>query len=139
MQDKDLCPCGSRKLYEVCCAPFHLRKSLPKTALELMRARFAAYALNIPEYIIYTTHKNNAQYIEKKDLWMLEISFFSKSTSFDHLEVMDFKEDGNSGSVVFIAHLSQDGLDVSFKEKSLFVRENGLWLYLDGQTEKSPS
>ena len=39
------CSCCSGKLYEECCEPFHSKKEFPKTAEELMRSRYAAFAI----------------------------------------------------------------------------------------------
>jgi SEC-C motif domain protein len=131
MKNENLCPCCSGKTYAECCKPFH-EGALPETALLLMRSRYSAYALNLPDYIIETTHPRNAQYAENKAQWRQSISHFSKITSFPKLVILEFKENQNSATVTFTAHLLQDGRDASFTEKSSFEKVNNRWLYLSG-------
>ena len=45
------CPCCSGKLYEECCESFHSKKEFPKTAEELMRSRYAAFAIPNGDYL----------------------------------------------------------------------------------------
>jgi SEC-C motif-containing protein len=122
------CPCFSGKEYGECCKPFHEGK-LPETALQLMRSRYAAYALNLPKYIIQTTHPENAQFERDVKAWAEGISQFSEGTQFVGLEIVDFEERGDEATVTFVARLMQNGRDVSFREKSFFRRVGGRWLY----------
>ena len=41
------CPCGSRQRYDACCGRLHRRAAEAETAEELMRSRYAAYALSL--------------------------------------------------------------------------------------------
>lgn len=127
------CPCYSGKQYSECCLSYHNGKKKPKAAVELMRSRYAAYALNLPEYIIETTHPKNPQYVPDRQQWKKEIEIFSKSTVFSGLEILDSTEEGDNATVTFTASLSQNGQDISFIEKSRFRRENEQWLYLSGE------
>lgn len=135
MSIKNNCPCFSGKEYSVCCAPFH-KGEIPENALLLMRSRYAAYALNLPEYIIATTHPASPQYQENKFAWKRSISRFAKHTTFENLEILDFKEKGNVASVTFTAYVSQEAGDVTFTEKSHFEKRGNRWLYRIGKLEK---
>lgn len=126
------CPCRSGKGYEECCKPFHLGKN-PDTALQLMRSRYAAYALCMPDYIIHTTHPKNPQFCHDKEDWAGKISAFSVQTEFKDLEILEFQEEGSFATVTFIAYLVQNEQDASFKEKSYFEKVKGRWLYRRGQ------
>lgn len=126
------CPCYSGKLYEACCRPFHQGKSAPD-ALLLMRARYAAYALNLPDYIIETTHPASPEYLEDTAKWKRSISIFSNRSQFEGLEVLDFQERGSIATVTFAAHLTQKKEDASFVEKSHFEKIKGRWFYRVGQ------
>ncbi len=126
------CSCHSGKQYALCCQPFHEGK-MPDTALQLMRSRFAAYALCIPEYIIHTTHPANVQFCQDTQAWTQQISEFSLHTEFRNLEILEFQEMGSVATVTFVAHLFQDKKDVSFTEKSSFEKVKGKWLYRSGQ------
>lgn len=129
---KNLCVCFSGKKYEECCKPFHQGK-LPENALLLMRSRFSAYVLNIPEYIIETTHPASPQYSDNKFSWKKNISHFSEHSSFHNLEILDFKERESLAVVTFTAHISQEDEDATFTEKSYFEKRNHKWLYRGGQ------
>ena len=134
-EKRNLCPCCSGILYENCCKPFHEGK-LPSTALQLMRSRYSAYALNIPNYIVATTHPGSPQYKENQFLWKRSISQFSKHSTFHRLEVLDHKEKSNVATVVFTVYLSQNDEDATFTEKSYFEKINERWFYRSGTFEK---
>lgn len=131
---KKKCPCCSGSEYELCCEPFH-KGQLPKHALQLMRSRYSAYALDLPDYIMSTTHPKNSQYSENKPLWKLHITYFSQNTAFHKLDILDVKENENTATVTFTAHLSQNSQDASFTEMSNFEKINNQWLY----TGRDPS
>ncbi len=128
-----LCPCKSTKSYKDCCEKYHLGKSLAENASVLMRSRFSAYALGLADYIIKTSHPKNLCF--NKDLKSLkeEIINFSKTTSFEDLEILDFVEENNQAFVTFIAYLKICEKDATFTEISHFEKQNGRWLYKDGQ------
>ena len=64
--------------------------------------------------------------------WKKEILDFSLNTSFEKLEVLDFKEKNNNAAVVFIAHLKHADADATFTERSFFSKVDGRWLYING-------
>ena len=119
-----LCPCSSGKLYKDCCQPFH-EGCFPETAEQLMRSRYSAYALDLPDYILETTHPKNPNYGQDRT----GIRQFSQVTTFEKLEIHEATET----TVMFSAHLSQDGRDATFTEKSTFEKVNGRWMYLNGE------
>jgi len=134
-RQQKLCPCSSKKPYATCCKPFHSGKE-PKTALDLMRSRFSAYALNLPEYIVSTTHPANPHYSENKFAWKRSVSKFSREHSFDSLEILNFKEQETLATVTFTAYITHKDQDCTFTEKSFFERFRGHWLYRGGQLEQ---
>lgn len=133
MIDADLkCPCNSGKLYRECCAPFHQGKEAGN-AVALMRSRYSAYAMNNVDYIVRTTHPRNPV-LSHLDTWKQEILNFSLNTDFVDLEILDSKEQKDRATVVFIAHLEQDGRDATFTERSYFAKVDGKWYYVNGDT-----
>lgn len=129
------CPCSSKNLYHKCCKPYH--DGLPaENALKLMRSRFAAYALDLPDYIIQTTHRENSAFTDKVAQWKEDIRKFSENTNFDRLEVLDFTDGDDNATVKFRAHLRQVEHDASFTEKSAFKKVDGNWKYHSGEFEK---
>lgn len=131
MNEVNPCPCCSQKSYLECCKIFH-DGVLPETALQLMRSRYSAYALNLSDYIIETTHPNNPHVLKDRLQWKYNIIQFSMNTQFDRLEILDFKENGEIATVTFRASLTQNGRDATFTEKSYFEKISGRWLYLRG-------
>lgn len=129
---KKICPCFSDKEYDVCCKPFH-QGSIPENALLLMRSRYSAYVLNIPEYIIETTHPASPQYSDNKFWWKKNITQFARNSSFQNLKILDFKEKSSLAVITFTAYMSQDGHDATFTEKSYFEKNKNRWLYRGGQ------
>ncbi len=129
---KTPCPCCSSKEYSKCCKPFH-DGGTPKSALELMRSRYSAYALNIPDYIVATTHPASPQYSENKFSWKRSIEKFSQSSIFHKLVILDHKEKDTLATVTFTAYISQDSHDSTFTEKSYFEKVNHRWFYRSGQ------
>ena len=125
------CPCGSGYKYKKCCQPLHKGK-LPKSALALMRSRYSAFALNIPKYIIHTTHKNNQDFTENREKWTEDIENFSNNCQFKNLEILDASSNENVAFVSFKATILCNNKDCSFSEKSKFLKENEKWLYLSG-------
>jgi peptide deformylase len=126
------CPCGSGLHYTLCCQRLH-KGGVAQNALELMRSRFSAYVLNIPNYIIKTTHPASPQYDDDIAEWRREISDFSKTSHFDKLEILDFKENGIIATVTFIAHMRRKETDATCTEKSYFEKANGVWFYRSGK------
>ena len=130
------CPCGSLQKYKKCCKVFHDKIKLPKTAFELMKSRFTAFAVQNADYIIFTTHKDNPDFTNDIKSWKADILDFSQNTNFEKLEILDFSEEDAEDTesfVTFKATLKQYNNDISFTEKSRFLKENGKWLYVDGQ------
>lgn len=126
-----LCPCHSGIGYQVCCAPFHKGERTPENALLLMRSRYAAYALNLSDYIIQTTHPDHPLFNVSRDEWVKSIQSFCKSTRFLGLDILEFEEGLERNTVSFHATLQSQNNDTSFSEKSLFLRKDGCWLYRD--------
>jgi SEC-C motif-containing protein len=136
MEDNDLCPCCSGKGYAECCKVFH-EGILPENALQLMRSRYSAYASDLPDYIVATTHPANPNYNKDFTVWKKDISKFSSISIFRKLDILDFHENGNLATVTFTAYISQGNNDVTFTEKSNFEKIRGRWLYRDGEIFKS--
>ncbi|NGX39934.1 MAG: hypothetical protein KR126chlam1_01274 [Chlamydiae bacterium] len=126
------CPCHSGKSYQACCVPLHRKERLPESAEQLMRSRYSAYALQLPEYIMDTTHPENPTYLEDRSPWQIEILKFCKETTFTGLDILSTENRDDEAFVTFFAHLIQNNLDVSFQEKSRFLKEDGRWLYRSG-------
>ncbi|MFK7926735.1 MAG: YchJ family protein [Myxococcota bacterium] len=127
------CRCHSRKSYKRCCGPAHSGRAAA-TPVELMRSRYAAYALGNITYLMQTTHEDSPH--RGGSAWADELKAFCSGTRFEGLVILDAPEPvGNEGFVTFTAGLRQGERDVSFTERSRFERVDGRWLYVDGTPE----
>ena len=128
-----ICPCGSLKKYKKCCKIFHDDLKKPSNALELMKSRFSAFAFCKSDYIIKTTHQKNCDFSLNTSSWIADIELFSKNTIFEKLDILDFTDNEFESFVTFKATLFQNKKDISFIEKSRFLKESNIWLYVDGE------
>jgi SEC-C motif domain protein len=129
------CPCCSKKKYNDCCGILHQGKAA-ENALQLMRSRYSAYALHLPDYIIHTTHPNNPLYRQDITQWRKEILHFCENTHFDKLEIIEFTDNTEESYVHFIAYLSQNNKEFKLEERSQFKKLNGRWLYYNADIKK---
>ena len=134
-KSQDLCPCYSQQKYEDCCRPYHLGAN-PLNALQLMRSRYSAYAMNLIEYIIQTTHPLSTHYQHDIKSWKKSIGNFSNNTKFTGLDIHNFQEKKDYSVVVFTAYISEKGKETTFTESSLFQKVQDRWLYLQGKTKE---
>eukprot|EP01041_Mallomonas_annulata_P008558 gene8558-17649_t len=100
------CSCGSGLLYKDCCQSLHDFASKSHTSDQVARARFAAYSLGIPQYLIASTHPSQKDYVRhtesNKDLkkamklWQKEI--ITKNTDIYEFLLFDLLSNGTSTS-----------------------------------------
>lgn len=120
------CPCLSGLGYDECCGPFHASTKNAPTAERLMRSRYSAYALGNPTYLMATWHPST----RPQDLVL------DSTVAWYRLDILGRTRGGmldTSGIVEFRASYRIDGRSDSQHETSSFVRENGLWYYVDGE------
>lgn len=123
-----LCPCESGKAYQECCALYHLGRLLPENAEQLMRSRYAAYALHYIDYIIETTVPNQRALLKVQDLvdWAQSVIFLGL-TIHRHIP----KIGARHAQVEFTAQLQHEGKVLLHDECSLFVKIAGKWHFID--------
>ncbi|BDU76980.1 YchJ family protein [Mesoterricola sediminis] len=126
------CPCASTKTYAACCEPFLIGRAQPETAEQLMRSRFSAYALGKADYLAATTCAE-----ERAKLDIEELGRYVRAVKCITLKVLATEAGGaadETGTVTFHAKLQINGKRMLHREKSRFVREEGRWAYVDGDT-----
>jgi SEC-C motif-containing protein len=119
------CPCGSDAVYPQCCGRWHegLADGVGAPTPEaLMRSRYSAYVLGLLDYLLATWHPSTAP----GDLTLPPVKWLS-------LDVRHAQAQGEVGVVEFVAQLREQGRGQRMHEVSRFVREAGLWYYIDGQ------
>lgn len=94
-----------------------------------MRSRYSAFALELADYIIATTHPNNPDYTDDKESWKKSILSFSQHTRFIGLKIGECIDGVEEAFVTFEALLDGGIL----KEKSRFLQVEGKWLYESGE------
>jgi len=128
MNKKGQCPCCSGRQFEDCCSPVLHDQSLATTAEQLMRSRYTAFTLANNDYLIKSwavqTRPEEIQTEDDSTQWLgLEIE-----------ECENGKPADATGSVTFTASFLSGGHLCKLHEKSVFIREDNLWYYLDGET-----
>lgn len=118
-----LCPCGSGQPYGDCCRPFHRDAATAPGPEALMRSRFSAFVLKLPEYLLASWHPDTRPATLQLD----------ESPDWTGLQIMSSSEQGDRGQVHFRAIHRVPGGFAFLEEKSDFVREGGRWYYLSGR------
>ena len=115
------CPCGSGASYLACCAPLHLGQRVAASPEELMRSRYSAFSRRDTAYLIAT--------------WAPE----TRPPAIGDLSGQEWLEltvhdapppKGDEGYVTFSARLRERGREAVIRERSLFRKEDGRWLYV---------
>jgi len=122
------CPCDSGQPYGACCGPWHMGnvQGMPAPTPEaLMRSRYSAYVLGLIEYLLATWHPSTSP----GELELSPVKWLG-------LEVRHAQATGDAGVVEFVARCRDSGKGVRLHEVSRFVREDGRWLYIDGQMQE---
>jgi SEC-C motif-containing protein len=123
---KEACPCGSGATYAKCCGRLHSGAEKAVTAEALMRSRYSAFVLGLEDYLLATWHPDT----RPASLDLGEDS----GTRWLGLEVCRHEPlDADHARVDFVARWRFEGRGHRLHEISNFVREEGVWYYLDGQ------
>lgn len=115
------CPCGSGPPLTDCCGRYHADE-WPPTPEALMRSRYSAFVLDLPDYLLATWHLSTRPSSLGPDA----------ATVWKRLEVLESGEEGERGWVDFRATFREGKRWSALEESSNFVREAGRWFYLDG-------
>lgn len=127
-----LCPCTSNKSFDKCCEPFLKGAKLPVTPEQLMRSRFTAYSVADVRYLVNTTATGEREKIDAE-----ELGRYCRSVRCISLKVLKTEQGGpedQAGTVLFHASLQINGKRMLHREHSRFIREEGRWMYVDGET-----
>lgn len=125
------CPCGrDATAYEDCCGALHRGRGAAATAEQLMRSRYSAFAVRDAGYLLRTWH-SGARPPE------LSLDGDVRWTGLDILGATGGTAFHTEGTVEFGAHFVVDGEPGDQYEHSRFVREGGLWVYVDAAPERA--
>ena len=123
------CPCGSALPYEPCCGKLHEafaeegRLSAPSPEA-LMRSRYAAFVLDLRPYLLATWHaRTRPEQLDPSEPGLKWLGLEVRRAAM---------QDAEHGTVEFVARSKLGGRALRLHEVSRFVKENGAWLYVDG-------
>ncbi|ADP18142.1 hypothetical protein AXYL_04829 [Achromobacter xylosoxidans A8] len=120
------CPCGGPKPYSECCGRWHEGPQAMQapTAEALMRSRYSAFVLDKLPYLLATWHPSTRPAsLDPNPPDMKWLGLAIKQTG---------SQDSAHATVEFVARSRQAGRAHRLHELSRFVREGGLWFYVDG-------
>lgn len=112
------CPCGVGA-YATCCGPLHHGAARAQSAEQLMRSRFSAFVLGLPDYLVATWHpRTRPESVDTEGMeWI----------SLEILDTVDGEEGDETGIVEFIARHDRGEM----RERSAFARRAGRWFYVE--------
>lgn len=128
---KPECPCGRGIKYEECCAPVIEGKLEAKTAEDLLRARYTAFAKHKIDFVEKTHHSETRSQVDRK-----EIESWSKNSVWEGLEILKSDKGqatDDEGQIAFHAQYRMNGQMQDHYEVSQFKKEGGKWKFFDAQ------
>jgi SEC-C motif domain protein len=123
------CPCGSGSGLDQCCGPIIAGNAAAPTAEALMRSRYTAFVRGDLDHIENTQAKDDADSFDRAEAESMSIDWIG-------LEIFDVTgggADDDAGTVDFAARFKKDGEMLFHRERSNFRREDGRWVYVDGE------
>ncbi|HMR06362.1 MAG TPA: YchJ family metal-binding protein [Polyangiaceae bacterium] len=130
------CVCGIGDSTETHCLPIIKGKKLAKTAEELMRARYAAYALEEVDFIMESHTEEAGADVDREST-----AQWSKQSEWLSLEVLATEGGGegdSEGTVEFLAKYKVKNVVVEHRERATFEKHGDKWLFADGEQIAGP-
>jgi len=120
-----LCACGKPYAYTQCCGRFVDEGVAAATAEHLMRSRYTAYTLGRENYLLKTWHPDTRP-------TSLQLAVPPQKQWLGLTVKRHAQTDADHAIVEFIARYKINGHAHRLHEISRFVREQGIWFYVDG-------
>jgi SEC-C motif domain protein len=114
--------------------PLHRAEREPATAVELMRSRFSAFAVGAIDHLVRTLHPEHADAGVPDPTLRSTLLAAARAYKYTGLSIEEHDESGDRAEVEFVAKVFQNGIDHSFRERSLFRRTEAGWRYVSGET-----
>ncbi len=128
------CPCGSGVALAQCCQPYISGAAEAPTAESLMRARYTAHTLLDMQFLV------DSHVAETRGEIDLELTRrWAERCQWLGLEITRLEAGGEGdehGAVEFVARYRERDERREHRERALFVRENGRWLYRDAEAPR---
>lgn len=129
------CPCGSGAPYASCCGPVIDGVQPATTAVQLMRARYTAYAKVAVDFIHDTTHPDHRQGYDPEGT-----KKWAEESEWDELEILSTRlgsAEDSVGEVEFVARYREQGKNREHHELGEFRKKEGKWYFTEGKMVKS--
>jgi SEC-C motif-containing protein len=149
LDDAMKCRCGSDVVYGNCCQPYHMMKTPITNPIDLIKARYSAYAMNDMEFIIHTTSPTSNDYehymssITSKEKtirrWVKDLRFNFINFHMIRMEVVNSQVHAKNAQVTFrqLSIRKDDNLMYPTEETSTLVMSSeGVWLYEKGDVQR---
>lgn len=124
------CPCAPERSYEECCGRFHKGEAWPESPVELMQARYCAFATAEVSFLEQSQHPDH-----REDVDVDALRSWAKSSEWTGFEVLATEggEAGESeGQVEFKAHYTFEEKEQTHHEVAHFEVQDGKWYFVDG-------
>ena len=126
------CPCGSGLVFDDCCGPI-IAGAPALTPEALMRSRYTAFVRGELDHV----DRTHAPEI-RDDFNRAEAERSVEECEWQGLEVKGSTENGDEGTVEFVARFKRGGQSYVQHELASFGRRDGRWLYLAGEINPKP-
>ena len=120
---KEACPCGRSAAFAACCGRYIGTQVPAPDAESLMRSRYTAFVLGDAAHLLATWHASTRPATLELDVAVKWLGLAVKN----HTLI-----DATHAEVEFVARSRVQGRGQRLHERSRFVREDGWWLYVDG-------
>ena len=128
------CPCTSGKAYGDCCRPLHLGEREPTHAEELLRSRYAGFAIGEADYLLRTLHEDHPDRQKPKERTLTALKLAASTLKYMGLVVIEIQAKDADGieRALYLARVFRRGEDVSFVELAEFLHDGVGLRYLAG-------
>ena len=122
----EFCPCGGGRFVD-CCGPVLEDPVRATTAEQLMRSRYTAFVLGDSGHLLRTWHpRTRPSEVTPGGV---------RRTGLRILDIVDGGPGDTRGVVEFEARYRADGARGAVRERSVFERRAGRWLYVGAETK----
>lgn len=127
------CPCGSGEEFSGCCGP--IIEGTPATTAEaLMRARYSAFVIRrIDTFLLDTLAEEKRSEFNLREVELSARD--AKGLGIDIVALIGGSPEDAEGSVEYIARFKIRDQTQIHHELATFRREDGRWVYVDGQVK----
>ena len=125
----NFCPCGSGIDHAECCHPVITGLSPARTAEQLMRARYSAYAGLQMDFVFESTHPDHRATYDHDGT-----RAWAEQSTWQGLEIIGVTKGGEEdtvGEVEFIARYQENELNREHHERGQFKKEEGKWFFTE--------